>query len=209
MRKNTVTCRPHFFVVLMFALILGSGLASNLMAAEKKIEASQTHYFDTDRGIWLVDTDGDGIVDLTEELEGTDPFDSESFNGPKDREDAIADKAGFPTASCRTGFRAVGSRLCISPDEENARRSYDAAVFCRDKRSKVCTYEDMYYLYQRSTLDGSYNPNGLFLGGMQKDDRLLCGNKSITFNGDPDRVNFEGDCVKTASRQFYCCHDRE
>ena len=170
--------------------------------------AAPSAYYDTDRDEWLVDTDGDGTVDLSEEIGGTDPYDATVYPG-SDSEPVIEDKVGFPSTSCRSGFRSASSRLCISIDERNATRYYYATTYCRDRRARVCTYEDMYYLYHRTSLDSSYNTYGMWLGDFVYDDIILCGNKHITYNNDPDIYNFEGHCHKREFRQYYCCHDRE
>ena len=72
----------------------------------------------------------------------------------------------------------------------------------------MASYEDFYYLYIHSNLDASYNPNGRWIGNMVADDNALCGNRDITFDGDPDRGNFEGTCNKTNNRPYWCAHDR-
>lgn len=175
-------------------------------------EASSSGYFDTDRQEWLVDTDGDGIVDLTEEIAGTDPFDHQDFPGAEGEpgaDEALLKAGGFATSSCRTGFDPAGTRLCIDTHEQNAVKYDVAQARCRSRRAHVCTYEDMFYLYYYTTMDGSYNPYNLWLGDFVHDDTVLCGNKSITGNGDADMYNFEGHCSKTIARQYYCCHDRE
>lgn len=163
--------------------------------------------FDTDRNMALADTDGDGYPDLTESLEGTNPLDAEVYPGSDDvaMEDDTAD---FPASSCRSGFRQAGSRLCISINVHNARSYANAMVFCRDRRSTVASYGDLRYLYTRSSLDAAYNPSGRWIGNFVDDDRALCGNRAITFNNDPDIANFEGECSRFDSRNFWCAHDR-
>ena len=44
---------------------------------------------------------------------------------------------------------------------------------------------------------------------LSADDNALCGNRDITFDGDPDRTNFEGTCNKNDVRAYFCAHDRE
>jgi len=160
--------------------------------------------FDTDTGMALADTDGDGFPDLTESAEGTNPLDGEFFPGSE--EDA-SDLADFPASTCRAGFRQAGARLCISTNVHNARTFANAQTFCRDRRSNVASYSDLRYLYVRSGLDAAYNPSGRWIGNVVDDDRALCGNRSITFNNDPDIANFEGECSRFDSRNFWCAHD--
>lgn len=156
--------------------------------------------FDTDRQVYVYDADGDSFPDLTEQLGGTDLLDP-SDPGPGE--------PLFPATSCRAGFIQAGSRLCITQGVQNAARYRIAARNCRNQRGQVCTYEDLTYLYYSSGLDANYNPDGAWLGTMVGDDEVLCGNKDITFNNDPDIVNFEGTCNKNDTRAYWCCHDDE
>jgi hypothetical protein len=39
------------------------------------------------------------------------------------------------------------------------------------------------------------------------DDQALCGNRSITVDGDADTGNFEGICNKANNREFWCVLD--
>lgn len=91
---------------------------------------------------------------------------------------ATAQAAGFPAATCRSGYRQAGPRLCISTNVQNATQYDTAARRCRVQRGRVATYEDLYYLYIHSGLDASYNPSGKWIGNMVGDDRVLCGNRS-------------------------------
>ncbi|MEM7584192.1 MAG: hypothetical protein AAF560_12465 [Acidobacteriota bacterium] len=194
-----------------FGIVVLAVLATAQHVSAEK--AQEYEKFDTDRQEWLVDTDGDGIVDLTEEIAGTDALDATEFPGAEGEPEAATrdntKSAGFPTSSCRSSFRQAASRLCIDQDEQNATTYDRAQARCRSRLAHVCSYEDLFYLYYYSSLDSSYNPNGLWLGDFVGDDQVLCGNKSITFNGDPDQYNFEGACNKSNSRQYYCCHDKE
>ncbi|MEM6794977.1 MAG: hypothetical protein AAF725_13440 [Acidobacteriota bacterium] len=198
--------------VSKFALVL-SLTAATVAWAEKPGEP----IYDTDRDEWLADTDADGVADLTEELEGTDPYDAEDYLGKVDdplaQANALqsgAQKVGFARGTCGSRFRQIGSDLCIDTDEQ-ARRSYLSAQYvCRTRKARVCSQEDMYYVFLRGgSLVPSYNPIGFWLGDAVHDDTVLCGNKSVTSSGDPDRNNFEGHCAKNGSRQYFCCHDRQ
>ncbi len=162
--------------------------------------------FDTDRNMVLQDSDKDGVPDLTESLEGTNPNDPVDFQGAQNSDDLEA--VGFPTTACRPGYRQAGPRLCISTNVQNATRYAWAQRRCRVQQGRVASYEDLYYLYIHSNLDASYNPNGRWIGNMVADDNALCGNRSITFDGDPDRDNFEGTCNKNNNRGYWCAHDR-
>lgn len=203
--------------------IVGLGLTSTAPLAADGAEAKPpSHHFDTDRQQWLIDTDGDGAVDLTEEIAGTDPFDTKDSpatraaqisatdqEGP--RPGASPQKVGFPFPVCRTSMRQPGPRLCIDVFAQRAETNQDASWRCRERFARVCTYEDLYYLYRVSSFDQSYNPNGKWIGGMQSDNNAMCGNRDVTFNEDPDTFDFEGNCHKWAGggRQYWCCHDRE
>jgi hypothetical protein len=167
---------------------------------------AKTSMFDTDRGVLLVDTDGDGFPDLTESIEMTNPLDANDYPG-SDAPDEAADP-GFPATSCRSGYRQAGSRLCISPNVHNAKTYANAIVYCRDRRGRVASYGDLRYLYVRTSLDAAYNPNGRWIGNFVDDDKALCGNRSITVNNDPDIGNFEGECNRFGNRNFWCAHDR-
>lgn len=183
----------------------------------------------------LRDTDADGVPDQTEALHGTDANDLESFPVPEladsdqdhvpdfheilngtdpftpDTEglEQLAAPVGFPQNSCRSGFQRSDpiSRMCIQT-LANFNRTYDdAAAFCRDRESRVCSYEDLFYLYVFGSTDSGFNPMGAWIGNIVGDDDVLCGNRSITGENDPDQNNFEGTCNKRDNRVFWCCHD--
>jgi hypothetical protein len=117
--------------------------------------------------------------------------------------------AGFPTANCRVGFNAISTRLCITPVQP-ATTFETAMVLCRNKLAYVASYGDLRYLSFNTALEGLYNPNGRWIGpDLSADDNALCGNRDITFDGDPDRTNFEGTCNKNDVRAYFCAHDRE
>ncbi|PRP95150.1 hypothetical protein [Enhygromyxa salina] len=164
--------------------------------------------FDEERQIYVYDRDDDGFPDITEALDGTDMLDPDDNLAINSRSQA-PQAAVFPATSCRSGFIQAGPRLCITQLVQNATRYRFAVDNCRNKRSDVCSYEDLTYLYLNSGLDASYNPDGAWIGNMVDDDLVLCGNRSITFNGDPDLANFEGTCSKHESREYWCCHGDE
>lgn len=170
-------------------------------AAEGRAPSQETA-FDTDRQQWIVDTDKDTYPDMTEELEGTDSLDPNDIPGG-----SPPPSAGFPSATCRSGFINAGSRLCITSATQNATSYRSATAACRDRLAHVCTHEDLSYLYLRSSLDASFNPSGKWIGNIVGDDDVLCGNKSVTFDNDPDTANFEGECNKADLRAYWCCHD--
>ncbi|PRQ05768.1 hypothetical protein ENSA5_00880 [Enhygromyxa salina] len=163
--------------------------------------------FDSDRQVYVFDRDGDEVPDITEALEGTDPLDPASKPGPGELAPIDEETAGFPRSSCRPGFRQAGSRLCISSSVENPTEYRWAVHICRNKHSEVCSYEDLTYLYINSKLDEFYNPRSKWIGHITVDDFVLCGNKDITYDWDPDWKNFEGTCHKNEKRRFWCCHD--
>lgn len=187
-----------------FELSTTSALVS---AADVVIDGLEPVGYDEERAVYVYDRDGDGWPDISEEEAGTDMFDPQSTPGLDWDSPNPATKAGFPTASCRSGYRQVGPRLCISTTTQNAKTYPVAESNCRNKRGRVCSYEDLTYLYLNSSYDATYNPSGKHLGGMTGDDQILCGNKSITYNGDPDWANFDGHCSKKTSRPYWCCHD--
>ncbi len=201
--KNFCLFYMFLFVVMTTQNAYATQFASNSPMSDAM--------FDTDRNMILKDSDGDGIPDLTETLEGTNPNDKSDFQGVHGELEAAnstnVEAVGFPTTACRPGYRQVGSRLCISTNVQNATRYPWAQRRCRVQRGRMASYEDLYYLYIHSNLDASYNPNGRWIGNMVADDNALCGNRSITFNGDPDRDNFEGTCNKNNVRGYWCAHD--
>jgi hypothetical protein len=162
--------------------------------------------FDTERGIRLVDSDGDTFPDVTEELEKTDPHDRRDFPG---RQQALRrDKdSGFPNISCRAGFLQAGSRLCISEEIQGNDTFQDATFLCRNQRAYVCGYAELRFLYLFTDMDASFNASGRWLGDWTGDDQVLCGNRAITSDNDPDIANFEGTCDRGDFRAYWCCHD--
>lgn len=179
-----------------------------------------------------VDTDGDTYIDADERYLGTDPHDSTDYPGSGSRghdsakrtvesapEETIPDDkagnttlnaSGFPTTTCRSGYRAIYTRLCISTTAYNARRFFDAVNYCRARRGRVATYGDLYYLYRSASyLAATYNPYGRWIGNVVGDDAVFHGNRHITSAGDGDINNFEGSGNKNSYRSFWCAHDRE
>jgi hypothetical protein len=67
----------------------------------------------------------------------------------------------------------------------------------------------LFYLYKNTNLEANFNPNNKFLGNVVGDDEVLCGDRDVTFDGDPDMFNFETICIKSDVRAFWCAHDRE
>ena len=207
-----MNCMSRVTLSLVFSVTLLS--ATTAQADETTAQADVM--FDTDRNLLLKDSDGDGVPDLTEGIEGTDPLNPASFLGSDVQQleaqvsegTERAQLAGFPAADCRTGYRQAGPRLCISTNVQDATRYPWAQRRCRVQQGRMASYEDLYYLYIHSNLDASYNPNGRWIGNMVADDNALCGNRQITFDGDPDRNNFEGTCNKNDNRGYWCAHDR-
>jgi len=171
--------------------------------------------YDIETGQWLFDTDGDTFPDLTEELGGTDPLDKNS--NPMallglSPEDSGENKVGFTSRFCRDGFVAVPGApfLCISQWLQDAANYTQATVGCRLQKSRICSYEDLDYIYLTTKYDASFNPaGGRWLGDFVADDYVNCGNFSITFDNDPDIWNFEGTCSKWDRHEYWCCHDRD
>jgi hypothetical protein len=173
--------------------------------------------YDIETKQWLFDTDGDSFPDLTEEIAGTDPADKDS--SPLRELEAAAgdhgdsgklDKVGFQQATCRTNFYnwAGAPRLCITLTQ-NATNYEQAAANCRAQFSRLCSYEDLGYLFIGSNIDAVYDPSGgKWLGDFVQDDYVNCGNWSVTFDNDPNTWNFEGTCHKGEKHPYWCCHDR-
>lgn len=161
--------------------------------------------FDTERGLDLVDSDGDTFPDVTEEIENTDPNDPRDFPGRRLVRRHHKD-SGFPDIACRPGFLQAGSRLCISEIQGND-TFQDAAFQCRTQHAYVCGYTELRFLYLFTNLDASFNVSGRWLGDWTGDDQVLCGNRSITSDNDPDIANFEGTCDRGDFRAYWCCHD--
>ena len=174
---------------------------SDASASTELTQRGQPVGFDEETQAWLYDADGDSWPDTTEHRGGTDLQDPSSHPGPDP-------DANFPAINCRPGFIQAGSRLCISQFVQNASPYANASSNCRNLYARVCSYEDLTYLYLNTGLDASYNPlPTAWIGNMIADDVSMCGNASITANNDPDIWNFEGQCNKTEWRPFWCCHD--
>ncbi len=208
---------------ICIAVILGVGVTTLHPAHSQDYQdRSRPHTedtFDTDTGQTLLDSDGDTFPDLTETMGGTDLLNPEDYPGVSDgkgaevvQTDSLAtvESAGFPSSNCRSGYYSPPNapRLCINWNAQPSMRYDQAAVHCRDRSGRVATYEDLFYLYLRSPDDQWYNPNGRWIGNMHDDDDVFRGNKSITFDNDPDMWNFEGSSNKSDRRQFWCAHDR-
>lgn len=159
--------------------------------------------FDEETQTWLYDADGDSWPDTTEQRGGTDLLDPSSRPGTDP-------DANFPALNCRPGFVQAGPRLCINQLTQNAANYANASSNCRNQLARVCSHEDLTYLYLNTGIDASYNPLPTsWIGNYVSDDVVLCGNASITANNDPDIWNFEGHCNKGDLRPYWCCHDDE
>lgn len=132
---------------------------------------------------------------------------SDAPEGEEAPEGTAEPMSGFAYASCRSGFTQAGSRLCISSTTKSANTYAYATYYCRSYKAHVCTYEDLTYLYYASSLDATYNPKDKWIGNMIDDDTVMCGNKTISSDGDSDIYNFEGTCSKTDKLAYWCCHD--
>ena len=116
--------------------------------------------------------------------------------------------AGYPTFPCRSGFQAIAGRFCIT-NVQNAQNFPTATVVCKNAKSTVASYEDLFFLYRQTSLDANFNVNGKWIGNITGDDQVLCGNRDITSDGDTDISNFETTCDKNDVRSFWCAHDLE
>lgn len=171
--------------------------------------------YDIETKQWLFDTDGDTFPDLTEVLGGTDPLNKDS--NPMallglDPEASGETKVGFTNRTCRDGFVAVPGApyLCISQWIHDAANYTQATTACRVEKSRLCSYEDLSYIYLTTKYDASFNAaGGRWLGDFTQDNYVNCGNFSVTFDNDPDIWDFEGTCSKWERHEYWCCHDRD
>lgn len=171
--------------------------------------------YDVETKQWLFDTDGDTFPDLTEKLTHTDPADPNSnplaLLTPPPSGGAVpgerADKVFIQSSTCRWDFANPAPRLCITA-AQSAGTYFHAVSQCGVNYSRICTHDDLSYLYAQSSLDYQYDPNGKWLGDSLQDDYVNCGNASITFDNDPDMLNFDGTCHRGESHSFFCCHDK-
>jgi hypothetical protein len=127
----------------------------------------------------------------------------------------LTSAANIPVTSCPNFFTAVRLSagnptpgICISNSPQTSQTFQNATFLCHIQGARVASYEDLVFLYNVSSLEPAYSPISKWLGpGLVVDDKALCGNKDITFNGDPDINNFEGTCNKNDQRQFWCAMD--
>ena len=212
---NGPSSRTHLFTFTLIATLLCIAGSPAVVAQEQAAEPLTSEEprndevaFDTDRGIWVFDSDGDTWPDLTEELSGTDIYDAADYPGSELLQNLPAALLDFPTNNCRSPFFSQqGLRLCISP-VKNAATYRFASASCSVIGGRVCDFEDLYYIYQQTGNDANFNPNGKWLGQITGDSRVLCGNRSVTFNNDPDINNFDGECSAGGVRTYWCCHSK-
>lgn len=154
------------------------------------------------------DSDGDGIPDVIEAFEETDPLDAEDYPGrPTARRQG---RIGVPTPSCGFSNRQVGNVMCISFTPFSARPFSNAVLTCTSLKARVATYGDLFFLYKNGESVGSYSPLGRWIGPeLVGDNQALCGNRDISSSFDPDIENFEGTCNKLDKREFWCVQDRQ
>jgi hypothetical protein len=126
----------------------------------------------------------------------------------------LASAGNIPVASCPNGYRTIrfpsgtAAGICIHSTPGPVTTFQNAAFLCQLAGAHVASAEDLSFVYTSTSLEAFYNPNGKWLGpGVVGDDQALCGNRDITFNGDPDQTNFEGPCNKSSSRQYWCAMD--
>jgi hypothetical protein len=153
-------------------------------------------------------------AELTEratDMQATDM--SDPATNPTDEYVGVAglEGAGFPGNNCRSGFIQAGPRLCIDEEARQPKRYRRAVLDCRNSRSNVCSVEDLHYLYFSTNFDADYNPRPgnrrSWLGNVVGDSTVLCGDRSITTNNDPDIHNFDGVCDANERQPYWCCHD--
>ncbi len=202
--------RPYLSFLTLIAVLLLIAGASAVSAKERPVVVAEGDEipFDTDRGIWVFDTDGDTWPDLTEELDGTDPNDAAEYPGSSIPAGVLGQKElDFPSSPCRGSFTQQKLRLCISAVKDSATYR-TASATCSVIGARVCDFEDLYYIYQQTANDANFNPNGKWLGHFTGDSTVHCGNRSVTFNNDPDIANFDGTCSASGSRTYWCCHTK-
>jgi hypothetical protein len=126
---------------------------------------------------------------------------------PKLEKPSMQSNAAVPSPTCRAGFRQIGNTLCISSDVQSADQFPNALFYCQDKRARVASYGDLYYLYWYARfLRSAYNANGRWIGpSLIGDDTALCGNSNTDTDGQV--FNFEGTCNKFDYRGYWCAHD--
>jgi len=214
-----LTCKKSKSLCCFLGGLLLLALAGRLAAAQTAVDPGPKPPgavgYDVETHQWLFDSDGDGFPDLTEEIGDTDPFDPHS--NPRTEPAAGGEgvgvkleKVGFQQPACRVGFNSWpgAPRLCITATQ-NAALYEQAAVSCRTNFSRLCSYEDLSYLYINSNVDAAFDPSGgKWLGDFTANDVVNCGDQSVTFDNDPDIWNFEGACSKFERHPYWCCHDR-
>lgn len=145
--------------------------------------------------------------------ERADAMIAQAEPGAYDRDELIAHIMGGemkPRLSCSTSFTSINGRLCITTGVLNAATRRWAAARCIQyygEDSHVCTHDEYDYLFQYSSYDASFDPYGMWIGDYVEDSWSLCGNRSITYDGDPDITDFDGECGTngTQSRPYRCC----
>jgi hypothetical protein len=153
------------------------------------------------------DSDGDGTPDLIEVQEQTNPRDAADFPGAPAGD--VQAQSGVPVANCFSSMRAIAGLFCIHANPLFPARSFpEAALTCKTWGGRIATYLDLFAVYVHTTLEPFYNPLGRWIGPeLVGDDQALCGNRSITVDGDADTGNFEGTCQKTDKREWWCVVD--
>jgi hypothetical protein len=144
---------------------------------------------------------------MIEVQEQTDPGDAEDAPGTPAAD--FQAQSGVPTPSCGSIFRNIANLFCINTNPLAPARSFpEAAITCKQFKGRVATYLDLFAVYVLTTLETSYNPQGRWIGPeLVGDDQALCGNRSITADGDADTGNFEGLCNKADRREYWCVID--
>ena len=150
------------------------------------------------------DSDGDGTPDITEVQEQTNPLHAEDYPGAPVTDLQAA--SGVPVASCFSSMRSIAGLFCIHNNPLFPARSFpEAAMTCKNLGGRIATYLDLFAVYVHTNLEPLYNPLGRSIGPeLVGDDQALCGNRSITVDGDTDTGNFEGICNKTDKREWWC-----
>ena len=211
------TTRISTLISILIFLSLGSVACTT---TDPQPGSQDSPLYDSDRNVVLKDRDGDGIPDLTERIAGTDP--ENSSDTPRDRTQKAIDEylsqktPRAPTQGvCLSNYVQFGP-LCIwgNPQAYNWRYD-DAANLCRFLgghfkvgNPRVATYEDLFHIYRWYSSDAfRYDPKNKWIGNMVGDNKVLCGNRHVSYSSDPDRFDFEGTCNKSDTRSFWCAYD--
>ena len=159
--------------------------------------------YDAYKGVWLTDSDRDGIPDVVELEKGTDPF--------NDSDRIVPNALAGICASSSFRFIPGGANggVCIHTDEQPGTTYNAASDTCRTyhKTGRICSYEDLSFIYRFSSWDPTYNANNMWIGNIVGDDLALRGNVDINVDSFSGWPNFDHAVNRVQeSHQYWCCH---